>query len=84
MSTILHNIPAGIGYLMKLVTLIKMCLNETHSEPRIGKYVYDNFPNKNFLKQGDALSPLPFNFALVYAISKVQERQTGQKLNDTD
>jgi hypothetical protein len=48
---------------MKLVRLIKMCLNEMYSKVRIGKYLSDSFPIQSSLKHGDALSPLLFNFA---------------------
>jgi len=42
-----------------------------------------SFPIENGLKQGDALSPLLFNFALEYMIRKVHETRLGLDMNGT-
>ena len=67
---VLYKILIEFGIPRKLVSLIKMSLTETYSRVRVGKNVLDRFPIRNGLKQGDALSPVLFNFALEYAIKE--------------
>jgi len=79
----LYNNLIEFGIPVKLVRLIKMCLMETYSRVRVGRHLCDVFHIMNGLKQGDALSPFLFNFALEYGIKKFQVKQEGFKLNGT-
>jgi hypothetical protein len=47
---VLYNILIEFEVPMKLVNLIKMCLNKTYSKVRIRKHLSDNVPIQNGLK----------------------------------
>jgi hypothetical protein len=64
MDQVLYSIFIKFGVPMKLLRLIKMCLNETYSKVCIGKHLSDSFLIQNGLKQGDPLLLLLFNVAL--------------------
>jgi hypothetical protein len=51
---VLCNILVECGVTVNLVGLIKMFLNETYIEVRIGKHLFDTFSIQNGLKQGEA------------------------------
>jgi len=80
---VLYKIFIEFGIPRYLGSLIKMSLTETYSRVRVGKNGSDRFPIGNGLKQGDALSPMFFNFDLENAIRRVHVNQDGLKLNGT-
>jgi hypothetical protein len=66
----------------KLVRLKTIFQKETYSTFQVGKHLSDMFPVRKGFKQ-DALTPLLFNFASVYAIRRVQVIHDNLKFNGT-
>jgi len=58
----LCNILIQFGIHMKLAGIIKLFVTKMYSRVQVGKHLSDMFPITIGLKQGDALSPLLFNF----------------------
>jgi hypothetical protein len=58
-------------------------LNETYSRVQLGKHLSDTFPINKALNQRSALSLLLLNYALEYAMRRVQANQDGFKINGT-
>jgi hypothetical protein len=59
---VFYDIATEFGIPMKLVMLMKMCLNKTHGTIQLVKHLSDMFPTENDLKQGEVLRPSLFNF----------------------
>jgi hypothetical protein len=66
---------------MKLVMLLKLCLNYNYSNVRISIHLSDAFCIKNGLKHGDATSPLLVNFSLQYT-GKLKKKVTLSRVHN--
>jgi len=81
---VFYDIIIELGICMKIVLwLINMCPIGTCNRVRRGNYFSDMFVIRNGLKQGDALSPIIFNFAFEYVSRRVQVNHGSLQLNST-
>jgi hypothetical protein len=61
---VLYSILVELLCTMKIVKVIKVCLNATYSNVSKGKNLSDAFHIQKVLKQGDVFSQLLLNFSL--------------------
>jgi len=67
---------AKFGFPAKLITLTKMCMENTKYQVRVDQTTSEEFQVTTGLKQGYALSPLLFNIALekvIRIVSKIMD-----------
>jgi hypothetical protein len=76
---LLHSILVESGVPMKLVRLIKICLNEACRKVHICKYLSYTFPIQNCLRKRDSLSPLLFNSTVEQSIRRSRKRSRLEK-----
>jgi len=72
---VLYNILIEFDIPMKHIRLIKMYITKTYFRVWEGKNLCDIFPIKHGLIQGDALSPLLFDFAFVCVMRRFRVNQ---------
>ena len=65
----------SMGIPKKLISLTKLCVNNTELCVKIGNQISNKFTVKSGLKQGDGLSPLLFNIVLDMVIRKTASTQ---------
>lgn len=73
----LYNVMEDFGIPKKLVTLAKMCMEDTQYKIRVGHTISEAFEVSTGLKQGYSLSPTLFIIALEKAIREMQREITG-------
>jgi len=82
-SNLIIQLGGSFGIPRTRVSLKKMSMNENYGGVWVVKNVSYRFPIRNGLRHGDTLRTMLFNFALVYAIRRVQVNQCGLKVFGT-